>query len=132
MKVDRVLILLFAIGATSSLMSMEKEKKGHLKFVLDHSTCVTGYAKHNMDCAVKPAKFLGQNILDVLPVDKEDRKVIERGFFDAAEKKEPVKVTYTLKDPNTSEIGSFVATITALKTKDKFYNYFIKVQEAKK
>ena len=129
MKVDRVLILLFAIGATSSLMSMEKEakkNKAHLNFVLDHNSCIIGHSKYNMDYAIKPAKFLDQNILDVFSLQNEERKAISQALSDAITLKKVTQAQYTLEEKK------YIAKVTAFKTTDKFYNYIIKVQEAKK
>jgi hypothetical protein len=116
---------LCAVAATSSLMSMENGK-ARLNFILDNDICITGYSKHNMKFAAKPSDFLGNSILNVVPLSKEDREAVVFGLSEAVEKKKTVKVPYVLNDMN------FIAKITALKTAEKKqFNYFVKIQEAK-
>ena len=124
MKFYTGLVGLCAVVATSSLMSMQQE--GRLNFIVDNNKCITGYSKQNMKFYKKSSEFLGKNILDVIPLDTKNRNALAFGFLHATEEEATVKVPYILEEMN------FVATITALKTEDRLFNYFVKVQEAKK
>jgi hypothetical protein len=123
MKSNLLLASLFAVCASGSLMSMENNSKARLNFLLNHSRCIKGYSKQNMDYAVQPNVFVGQNILDAIPLDEHDRNVLDIGFNEAVEKEITVKKFYMLKD------AEFLATITPLIKANKKNNFFVKVQE---
>lgn len=90
--------------------------------MLDMNQCIKGYSKQNMDFAVKPSKFLGEDITTVLPLSEKDRNAIILGFCRATEKEETVKVPYAF------DKMEFLATITPLKKEQpEKYNYFVKV-----
>jgi hypothetical protein len=126
MKFYRAFALLIAIAAISSLMSMQKDK-GRLNFVLNDDRSIRGYSQQNMNFFKKLDELAGKDIVDVIPLSEEDRTAVLLGFSRVDEKKETVKVSYSL------EQQKFVATLTAVYVGPyDGYNYFVKVQEAKK
>ncbi|HLJ30928.1 MAG TPA: hypothetical protein VKU36_00690 [Candidatus Babeliales bacterium] len=101
------------------------DKKKCLNFLINNNHCITGYSRQNMDFAVKPAEFIGKNIIDILPLDEKDHNAVALGFKSAVEKEETIKVPYSL------DALKFIAKITALKIGDAEYNYFVEVKEPK-
>ena len=125
MKLNQLLVLLFVVSATGSVMAMEQVvvSKARLNFGLDEQMCIRAYSKQNMKFLIKPKDFMGKNILDFL--NEQDRVIVGQAFTDAVEQKRTVQAPYTLEQKN------FIATITALKKCPGSHTYFVKVQEQK-
>lgn len=122
MKSNLLLAALFAVAATSPLMSME-QNKGRLNFITNHARLVRAYSAQDMKFDEKPSEFLGKNIIDVIPLTPLGRIIINQGFDDAAKENKTVVVPYDLGK------ATFLATITPLIKDNKKNRFFIKVQE---
>src|SRR5437762_9897594 len=103
MKFTMMLLLLCV--STASLMGMEKNGvKESLHFILNGARSIKACSTQNMTYYAPPGDFLGKNILDVVPLDDEDRKLLNNGFEKAVKDKITMRVPYAIKNEQ------FVAT----------------------
>lgn len=100
-----------------------KSSDSRLSFLVDAGRQIIAYSNQNMDFFEEPSKFMNKDIVEAVPLSKEDRLALLFGFAKAATEKIKVKVPYTLKDQK------FVAKITPL-IKGQSHNFFVNVKES--
>jgi hypothetical protein len=120
MKFTMMFVVLLV--STTSLMSMEnKSPEECLNFMLNASHCIKGYSAQSMTYYEKPEEFLGKKILDVVPLDINDRDSLDDGFKKAGIDKITMKVPYALKNKQ------FLATITPMLNAKNKCIFFVKI-----
>ena len=121
---------LFAVVATSCLMSMEEQNKACLNFVTGLDNCIVGHPKE-----IKPFSGLRTDLFCVMqPSTPEDFLAFTNGIFDAVNKKETVKFPCSLQylDKNDFVVKkNVVAKLTPLEAIQQMNKkvLFIKIQE---
>ena len=124
------LVSLFAVVATSSLMSMEEQNKACLNFVTDVNCYIVGHPK-----TIEMVRGLRMDLFCVVqPSTPEDFVAFTNGIFDAVNKKETVKFPCSLQYPDKNDFvvkKNVVAKLTPLEAIQQMNKkvLFIKIQE---
>ncbi|HEX4069466.1 MAG TPA: hypothetical protein VHX42_05200 [Candidatus Babeliales bacterium] len=121
-----VVVSLFVVCATGSVMSMEQKNSNasRLNFYLGQKGHIRKYSAENMEYAVQPSDFVGKKITEAVKLNDDDCKAVEKALIDSVATQKTVKVPYTLDNKK------FLATITPLtciKNNKPRNNYFVKV-----
>lgn len=117
MKLHMLCVLVFGVFSASSLMSMEEESKGRLNFILNNKYCIRSYSNQGLGFLVAPSTFVGRSILDVIPLNDDDKTAVKNALEISVKAKETVTVSYTLREQDKNI--TFMAAITALKRPKK-------------
>jgi hypothetical protein len=133
MKYTILCCALFGLIVPAQLMSMEngisstvrKIKTPCLNFFVDKNYIILRCLAQKMQFAVPEKDFMGQSILEVIPLSPEDKSNVHQAFERAVKKEKTKKVSYTLENQQ------FVAKVTPGFDLNKDPQLFIKVTAKK-
>lgn len=118
-KYSLVLAALFGACTTGQLMCMETKS---LTFYVDSKRRIETHRKNGMDFAVKPKKFEGKDLLEIIDLKKCEKKKLKKAF------KKAVKKGHAQQSAEyTFEKKRFVALIKAMEGGKKSH-FIVEVQ----